>query len=205
MFPADRKTLAVPRYIDGNASTSSRSNVSRPLHVFVDWSNIYISFKSITDLKRPPDISALDLVLLRGREFTSKTLASSDLPSEFQAKLKDLRYKVYSVSRQLHSDNINSTAKLKEHGVDEILSQRVTEAVKNHQQGVIVLATGDGSMSSLNREVGFIASIETALTRGWIVELYSFYESLSSNYQHLQQQYPRRMFIFILDNVLGDL
>ena len=65
-----------------------------------------------------------------------------------------------------------------EQGVDEILHNKIYESIIDAESpSTIVLATGDGAEGEFS--VGFVATVERALNRGWKVELVSWKKNVS--------------------------
>lgn len=63
---------------------------------------------------------------------------------------------------------------------------------------VLVLVTGDGNKNS--DQTSFPMVVETALTRDWNVELWSWEQSLNPIYIDIQKHFPAQMTIKYLDS-----
>lgn len=200
LFPHDRKTLAVP-------FPSARA--TRGIDVLIDWSNIYVGLtrtiqREIKTTRRTKlDIKVLDLIITRGRPCISKTVAGSHttLLPEDSERARALAYHAYQFELQFDE----TLKKRVERGVDEVLCFRLTEIIRERTPGTIVLATGDGQQSFLNKEVSFFRTIDKALTDGWAVELYSFGEQLSQQWNILQSKFPKQFVCIYLDEFTGVL
>lgn len=221
LFPKDKATLLVPKAPPHCAPT---------VHIFVDLSNVYISFCSAlaahlryyraADASRHVhdlDLAALACVLQRGRSAAHRVVVGS-LPrspaspmhrvyERMFAQARALGYDVTVMSRVQESDDPASSAiaTYKEHGVDELLSFGILETLASAPtRGILVLATGDGQPSAHTNggSIGFFRAVERALAAGWAVELYSFGRALSSNWRRLAQASTALRIVYLDEFVL---
>ncbi|KAF2147433.1 uncharacterized protein K452DRAFT_314590 [Aplosporella prunicola CBS 121167] len=93
-----------------------------------------------------------------------------------------------------------------EQGVDEILHLKILESVVDAEEpSTIVLATGDAAQAEYSQ--GFMRMVERALKKGWKVELVSWKDGISSQYQkrEFRQKWGDRFRIIQLDDYVEDL
>lgn len=187
LFANDRNTLLVPYGCSNDDG----------IVVLVDWSNIFIGFNKNEQF----DMKILDLILTRGREWAKKVICGSDYDRNEIMLMQDaseLDYKIVMKERKEVVEN--GVSKMKEEGVDEYICKQINRQLKNRKdkKGIIVLATGDGQ-PAVNKKLGFINSATKALEHGWIVEVYSFGSSLSSNWKALRDKYRKTLCVIYLD------
>jgi len=100
-----------------------------------------------------------------------------------------------SHSAKLVSKSMNNLARVnafheggsrryKEQGVDEILHLKILQALNTKSNpapkgSMIVLATGDAKGGQFNQD-GFVGAVREAIKRGWMVELWSFSDGMST-------------------------
>lgn len=170
------------------------------IHIFVDMSNIHISF--IKTLKEkfnlPPNarfspnpyfnIEQFTLFLQRGRPVRSLHAGCSvhpdrSLPS-FIEKLRTHGYRVDVRERKRTQEpkfgNPSNGDRYVEDLVDETLQTRIGETVMKHheEKGTLVLVTGDAKPAPYSD--GFFEYARRALAMGWHVEVVSWKASCSS-------------------------
>ncbi|KAJ5086864.1 hypothetical protein NUU61_008171 [Penicillium alfredii] len=196
----------------GRAGVSPKSSVnSRPIHVFVDMSNIMVGFHDSVKVSRNIPIttrirrlhisySNFSLIMERGRPATKRVLVGSDrLPSideaetlGYEANILDRVHKLkHATPRPPKTRNGGlggpetvqaSGERWVEQGVDEILHLKILESLLDTDEpATIVLATGDAAAAEYSG--GFMRMVERALQRGWIVELVSFSQVTSYAYR----------------------
>ncbi|PHH56292.1 hypothetical protein CFIMG_007203RA00001 [Ceratocystis fimbriata CBS 114723] len=181
--------------------TSSIPSAARPLHVFVDMSNIiigcYDACKSEMGLpKNQPfptapsfNFSAFNKVLCRSRpvarcELAGSTSKPNHWPS-YAIDAKKAHYDVHilnrtvtDVSKSSHSSGSKVNLGGREQCVDELLHLKMAQSVLDEElPGVMVLATGDANAAQFSD--GFLMAVERALKRGWAVEVVSWSETMS--------------------------
>jgi hypothetical protein len=195
--------------------------VNNGVHVFLDMSNISISFqKSIKVLHKIPDdarftpipnlnLEFLTELLLRGREAKVLNVGCSVHPSRsppsFVQELRDLDYHVDLRERKALPEG--RKARYAEDLVDETLQTRMGESVMEYfdRRGTLVIATGDAKPAKYSD--GFFAYAERALKMGWNVEVVSWKASLSSTWvdPSWTEQWGSRFRVIELDGFLDDL
>lgn len=198
LFPQDRRTMAVP--------FPPRRGAKHGIDILIDWSNIYIGYKQNSQrLVRTAgrvefNMGVLDLIITRGRPCISKTVAGSGttLLAEDANNARYLGYTPYRFDLE-YDEKLHHKV---ERGVDEVLCFQLNEIVRARVPGTIILATGDGQRSGLNREVSFYTAVERALHDGWTVELYSFGAQLSYHWNVLKDQFGARFVYVYLDEFL---
>ncbi|KXH39700.1 hypothetical protein CNYM01_11588 [Colletotrichum nymphaeae SA-01] len=184
---------------------------ARGLYIYADGSNISVSF--FNDLKKRMGMSrdqrlstsafsfhAFRGILERGREVKEGVIVgsrnnkagnsrSSSSPSSVPLYLQEAEACDYTakVLQRVPADNSSSSAgsfAMKEQGVDETVQHHMRKAVLDNlgAPGVMILATGDGNLDG-DMEGGFPAAVQSALTNGWVVEVYHFAESAHSTWR----------------------
>lgn len=207
LFPLDRRTLSVPY--------PNQANKKGELKVLIDWSNTRIGFDQ---LKRDIDrryhktptpgllnLEVLDLILVRGRQWSDKVISGS--PSitdnaQFK-KARTLGYKTHIFER--NTVQYGQFTRQQEYGVDEILCYYINHFIRDLQPGTIALASGDGQPALHNPKSGFFISVKDALAHNWTIEIYSFGESLSKNWLYLKNLYPKNFCIIYLNEFVNYL
>ncbi|VVT45573.1 uncharacterized protein SAPINGB_P000797 [Magnusiomyces paraingens] len=212
IFPKDKSTLLVPKPKSAPSASNLHvfvdlSNVyiglCKTIETYLDYyyaaPDLAAAFAKKPSSKHihPLDMEALDKVLLRGRAAAQKVVVGST-PTSASNPMHAVYGKMFAHARKLHYDVTimsrvetypESSHHHKEHGVDELLSVRILQTVRQTQTpGTIVLATGDGQPPAFTNggaALGFLAAVEKALAEGWAVELYSFGASLSGNWRRL--------------------
>ncbi len=186
------------------------SNAHNELHVFLDMSNINISFHkalrtkySLADGARFTPLPRLNLqflsqVLVRGRHARCLSAGCSAAPGRTEPKyvqeLRELGYRVdlrerkrvddgsFSVPKRnlLTRDIPVATSRYAEDLVDETLQTRIAEAVMEYFQEPGTIVLATGDAKPAQYSDGFFIYIDRALRMGWNVELVSWHASLSN-------------------------
>ncbi|KAL5598515.1 hypothetical protein BROUX41_003548 [Berkeleyomyces rouxiae] len=183
------------------AWASSVPSANRPLHVFVDMSNIiigcYDACKAEMGMSRNQpfptqptfNFSAFNKVLCRGRKISRRDLAgSTSKPSHWPSYALDAKKAGYNVhilnrtvpdpSKTVSGSNPKVTLGGREQCVDELLHLKMAQSVLDEAEpGVMVLATGDANAAQFSD--GFLMAVERALKRGWAVEVVSWSGTMS--------------------------
>lgn len=212
--PVDKKIVIIEKLMNLYPNTSSgllrvRPPIQAPtdsnIHVFVDNSNILISFyehiKKIhgyhknTRVRRPGlSFHSLSLVLERGRNTAKRVLVGSSPVTREIIEARDMGYEtsiLERVEKELPVSNGASSGsetaashkgkRKVEQAVDEILHLKILESVLDYPPSTVVLASGDGAAGEYSE--GFFRMVERCLVRGWAVEIVSFEESLNGIYR----------------------
>ncbi|KAJ5934943.1 hypothetical protein N7466_004490 [Penicillium verhagenii] len=199
----------------GNSQSSIETVESRPVHVFVDMSNILVGFHNAVKFVRnipsgsrmrrlDISFSNLALILQRGRRVAKKVLLGSDqVPSVDEAR--KLGYEVNILSRVQKTKNSSSksgkapikgahsgrpgmagtTERWVEQGVDEILHLKMLESLVDEKSPSTVVLA-TGDAAEAEYSEGFMRMVERALQLGWNVELVSFSQVTSYAYKKLE-------------------
>lgn len=153
------------------------------MFVFWDCSNIFVPAQTVAAQREsfgnPRDIrihidNLLDLIRW-GRKIVRGVVVGS-IPPEH----RDLRSRLESTGLQMGMYE-RGRASGKEQGVDECLQVHMLRALADHEPGIVVLLTGDGS--GYQEGVGFHADLERMQKKGWGIELYSWEHSCSKQLQ----------------------
>ncbi|KAF7550084.1 hypothetical protein G7Z17_g5948 [Cylindrodendrum hubeiense] len=205
---------------------------SNGVHVFIDMSNISISFLkavrarySLPDAVRFTPLPSLNLsflheLLVRGRSTKVLNAGCSVRPDRAEPTyIQDLRALGYRVDlRQRRADSQGGQAPVETRGasghpryvedmVDETLQIRIGESVMKYfdEPGTLILATGDARPAKFSD--GFFTYAERALKMGWNVEVVSWKASLSGAWTNPAWAKPwgDRFRVIELDGFLDDL
>ncbi|KAF6812547.1 cell wall glucanase [Colletotrichum sojae] len=178
---------------------------SRGVHVFIDGSNIAISFYELLKQKLglAPHVplpacfmfSALQEVLERDRRIGKRYVLGSKKPfgraPKYSEDAEAGGYKAIILTRvpkeppyDSSSDSDGPTPPSKvlyqEQSVDEMLQMQMVNSIFESKPGVMVLVTGDGNDNKTGASKGFPMHVKWALQQGWVVEVYSFKGNSSS-------------------------
>lgn len=197
---------------------------SNGIHVFLDLSNIEISFQHTLKLRHDLsdsirfsaapvlNLEFLNEILTRGRPAHSLYVGCSMKPGDKEPRyvrdLNDLGYHVDLRKRKLDdSDPFEQRTRYVEDLVDETLQTRIGEAVMEYhtKQGTIVLATGDAKPAQYSD--GFFQYVNRALRMGWNVEVVSWKSSLSESWRNLNSSgtWGAKFRIIELDDFIDEL
>ncbi|CAJ0642572.1 4589_t:CDS:2 [Entrophospora sp. SA101] len=156
----------------------------KPIHVFVDNSNIYIGFQKnkmkmpFTNKKQMLSYPTLFTTIIeRGRNVARRELVAS-LP--LIQNLDEAKNSGYNVSELKRVDKGGKGGK-KEQCVDELLQLKIFDSLLYHTPGTLVLASGDGNDGEYFQG-GFHRCVTKALEMGWKVEIISWKNLLSQNF-----------------------
>lgn len=200
LFPSDRVTLLtldIPRPLAPQPTD---------IHVFIDNSNILISFYELikqirgqpkTARVRAPKFSFhnFSLILERGRPTVKKALVGSSPITPVMLEAEALGYENSILERVVKEravkyssssgSDTNSPLKTRmakvEQAVDEILHLKMMESIVDYEPSTLVLASGDAAAGEYSP--GFFKVVERALKKGWNVELVAFKKSLGFSYK----------------------
>ncbi|KAK7426307.1 hypothetical protein QQZ08_007208 [Neonectria magnoliae] len=207
---------------------------SNGVHVFIDMSNISISFLkairtrySLSESVRLTPLPAMNLsflheLLARGRDTKVLNAGCSMRPDRAEPvyiqDLRDLGYRVdlrhrkpgqYAQGGQnpVEIRGTSGPAHYVEDMVDETLQIRIGESVMQYfdKPGTLVLATGDARPAKFSD--GFFTYAERALKMGWNVEVVSWKASLSGSWTNRAWAEPwgDRFRVIELDAYIDDL
>ncbi|KAL6400361.1 hypothetical protein AUP68_16061 [Ilyonectria robusta] len=205
---------------------------SNGVHVFIDMSNISISFLkavrarySLPDAVRFTPLPSLNLsflheLLVRGRGTKVLNAGCSIRPNRAEPTyiqdLRDLGYRVDLRQRRVDSQGGQAPDETRgdsgnpryvEDMVDETLQIRIGESVMKYfdKPGTLILATGDARPAKFSD--GFFIYAERALKMGWNVEVVSWKASLSGAWTNPTWAKPwgDRFRVIELDGYLDDL
>lgn len=196
--------------IDGIVSKQYPSIADHGLHVFLDMSNIDISFHkalrtkyNLADSVRfspPPrlNLQFLSEVLIRARPVRCLSVGCSTAPGrpapKYVEELRELGYRVDLRERRRAGETGHTLPKRGSpvHGfssagsryvedlVDETLQTRIAEAVMEYFQQQGTIVLATGDAKPAQYSDGFFMYVDRALRMGWNVELVSWRASLSS-------------------------
>lgn len=216
--------LIIQHTNDRVTSISHPRITSNGIHVFLDLSNIEISFQHTLKLRHDLadtvrfsaapklNLEFLNEILTRGRPAHSLHVGCSMKPGDKEPRyvrdLNDLGYHVDLRKRKLDdSDPLDQRTRYVEDLVDETLQTRIGEAVMEYhtKQGTIVLATGDAKPAQYSD--GFFQYVNRALRMGWNVEVVSWKSSLSESWRNLNSsgKWGDKFRIIELDNFIDEL
>jgi len=226
----------IPYYATDSALANDLPDVTnRGIHVFLDMSNINISFQAslrekynLSESDRFYPLPQLNLdflteILIRGRKTQGLTAGCSVHPGKpdphFVSDLRTLTYRVDLRERKRttepkkgyysSSDEANRPPRVRyvEDLVDETLQTRIAESVMEHfsNPGTLVIATGDAKPAPFSD--GFWVYADRALKMGWNVEVVSWRSSLSGAWRDVEwkKQWGGRFRVIELDGFLDDL
>ncbi len=173
------------------------------LHVFVDNSNIFGGAQRVakhTEAYVPwPAIRLYVrnfITLIEGSQPVCTRVYAGSVPpgsEDLWRYARDMRYNT-DLLRKVEKDD----GRLAEQGVDELLHLKIANVLLDTDQPeVLVLATGDGSITTYG--TGFGLQAERALKRGWKVEVWSWREQLSGTFAKLGKRYPGQLRVHELD------
>ncbi|KAJ4164073.1 hypothetical protein LMH87_005760 [Akanthomyces muscarius] len=192
------------------------SNSLHGVHVFLDMSNIEISFQKalkkrygLADAARFSPLPRLNLhflteLLVRGRPSRGLHVGCSILPGRKEPRyvqdLRDLGYQVDVRERKRVENNghnvhqskssfvfaSKSVSRYVEDLVDETLQTRIAEAVMEHFQEQGTIVLATGDAKPAQYSDGFFRYVERALRMGWNVELVAWQGSLSSSWKDVE-------------------
>ncbi|KAJ6788916.1 hypothetical protein PWT90_00127 [Aphanocladium album] len=189
------------------------SNALHGIHVFLDMSNIEISFQkalkkryNVADEARFSPLPRLNLqslteVLVRGRSTQGLHVGCSILPGRKEPRyvqdLRNLDYQVDVRERKRIDSTMPNTPQGKlsagaaskfvsryvEDLVDETLQTRIAEAVMEYFQEQGTIVLATGDAKPAQYSDGFFRYVERALRMGWNVEIVAWHSSLSSSWK----------------------
>ena len=148
-------------------------------YIFIDISNVYIGFYNNVTRKYKicnpnMDYDALFKILEKEKNIKKKVLIGSKNTKKYK---KEKRQKNMFVGYEVHLlERIN-----KEHGVDELLHEKIMETLSSEKPGTIMIASGDGKVSETT-ENSFYKICILALEKKWKVIIVSWKNQLSKNY-----------------------
>ncbi|TQW09563.1 Cystathionine beta-synthase, core [Cordyceps javanica] len=197
------------RHLAGKFPVNSLHGV----HIFLDMSNIEISFQKalrkrygIADAARFSPLPRLNLqflteLLVRGRYSRGLHVGCSILPGRKEPRyvqtLRDLGYQVDVRERKRVEDGgldipqskpastvgRKSVSRYVEDLVDETLQTRMAEAVMEYFQEQGTIVLATGDAKPAQYSDGFFRFVERSLRMGWNVELVAWHGSLSSSWK----------------------
>ena len=157
---------------------------TKPIRIYVDNSNLFISAKSAWAAEHMPwltqedhrirfDIGKLADVLANGRKIASSYVYGSKPPDTVWKKMEKRGWICKIYKRSEYSG--------KEKQVDSSMNVDIATAARDGDKpsGTIVVVSGDSD---------FIPGIESALKRGWKVEVYGCKHSMSSDIDRLKKE-----------------
>ena len=203
---------------------STIQEASRPVHVIVDMSNIFIGFVENAKTRHklmgrynfiPFSFEVLTELLLRGRSYDKLAAAGSVKDAaarkpDYMTEAQELGYDMSILERIKKQDNDSPTAysgyaSFKEQAVDEVLHLKMCHSLLDSEPATLVLATGDANKAEFSD--GFLSNVKRALKNDWCVELYSWKSNISRAWKDLQreQKNPEKFRIIELDKYLDFL
>ncbi|KAJ5286630.1 hypothetical protein N7478_002316 [Penicillium angulare] len=217
VFLAIKLLQTFPEYAElsshlGNPQVYKLSVEPRPIHVFVDISNILVGLHNAVKLSRNiptttrirrlnMSFANFSLIMERRRQATKKVLVGSDrVPSideaeklGYEANILDRVHKSKHTPRpsKFHSKGHRfgkpemaeaSEERWVEQGVDEILHLKMLESLVDTDEPATIVLA-TGDAAEAEYSGGFLRMVERALQRGWNVELVSFSQLTSYAYK----------------------
>jgi len=171
-------------------------------HVFVDNSNIFGVAQRVAEGRaewehwRSIRLYYKNLFkLVEEDDVTTRELAGSVPPDNepLWQNARDLGYRTDLLIRVEGDDG-----RLVEQGVDELLHLKIANAILDHKPPhTLVIVSGDGRASKY--DTSFPGQAERALKWGWNVEVWSWHEGLTKQYDRLSKTYAGRVKIKTLD------
>jgi hypothetical protein len=157
-------------------------------HIFVDNSNIYGGAQRASEILEPNALKMSVRLyyrnffnLIEGPEVATRVLAGSVPPGNepLWQTARDLGYDTDLLKRVEQDDG-----SLTEQAVDEMLHLKMANAMLDFDSPqTLVIASGDGRES--NWQTSFPEQAQRALRIGWNVEVWSWSEQLTKNYDPL--------------------
>jgi len=190
------------------------------VYVYIDWSNFLIGCReTVRQLRGMGPLEKLGFwvnfdrvkyLIERRRPIRVRDLAGSRGDSQAANDqldyIKTTGYHVMDPQRRrtaASSDSEDTVGRKAEQCVDELLQLQILHALydtEEEDRGVLVLASGDGQDAEFSAG-GFLKMVQRALKAGWCVELYAFSCSISSAYLELEEQWPGRLTVHLLDDI----
>ena len=172
-------------------------------HVFVDNSNIFGGAQRAAGVLEPEAMWPAVRVYYRNLfqliegdgDAATRVLAGSVPPGndELWRHAQRLGYDT-DLLRRVDGDD----GRLVEQAVDEMLHLKIAIALLDHEPPqTLVIASGDGNEAPGG--TSFPGQAERALRRGWLVEVWSWEEQLTSRYRNLCHAYPGQVTVQALD------
>ncbi|KAI9885269.1 MAG: hypothetical protein M1823_002938 [Watsoniomyces obsoletus] len=198
-------------------------------NILIGFSNILKQARNIPETARLPggrprfDFTAFALILERKRDVAKRCMVGSDQHQPLIADAEACGYRVEMLQRVARvedepasphrrtnrrghavtgsgSETPSRRIRMVEQGVDEMLHLKMTESMLDTTRpSTMVVASGDAAPAQYSG--GFLQQVERALTRGWIVEVVSFSQAVSSHYQRpaFRQRWGDQFKLIILD------
>lgn len=175
------------------------------VHVFWDNSNIWIGLQELCRKEEnvPPaavrvSIKNLDDYVVHGRNTGAKMISGSYPPEceEYKRVAESLGYNAKFLQLVDHNGS------KREQGVDMSLQNKMGwQLLHGKNNEVMAVLTGDSHVD-IDSDTSFIGYIETALEKGWTVEVYAVKHTISEKvYAPLLQKYPDNLIIYYLDDI----
>lgn len=159
------------------------------LHIFVDVSNICHEKRvNVTSLLNAVvDGRSVEQICCVGS--TSSSLSSNKLENEVWKSWRNCGTPYGCQATTTVLKRIGG----KEQTVDDVLHagmlKEVCKSYGSSSRRTIVLLSGDGNNNN-ERLSNFPSIVESALSKDWLVEVWSWRQSTSGNYRRLQEHYP---------------
>jgi len=177
-----------------------------PIHVFFDNSNVWGGAQAVRKLRE----SHIPWVALRlyyrnlfalienGRKVSTAILGGSVPPScePLWQYARDNGYDTKLLRKVARDDG-----GVMEQGVDEVLHLMIANTATRYRadkEKILVVVTGDGKLSEFG--TSFPDQIKLALGLTWDVEIWSWSPVLSGAYSRLEQEFPGKIRLNVLDN-----
>lgn len=171
-------------------------------HVFIDNSNVFGVAQCVAEARdtwehwRSVRLYYKNLFkLVEGDDVATRGLAGSVPPDNepLWQTARDLGYTTDLLVRVEGDDG-----RLVEQGVDEMLHLKIANAILDHKAPqTLVVVSGDGRISKWG--TSFPKQAERALKWGWNVEVWSWSNGLTKQYDRLSTTYPGRVSVQTLD------
>ena len=172
-------------------------------HVFVDNSNIFGGAQRATATLEPSASWRSIRIyyrnffqLLEGNGSVATRVLAGSVPPDNDALWQYAKAEGYATDllRRVERDD----GRLGEQSVDETLHLKIANSLLDHvTPQTLVIASGDGSETETG--TSFPGQAERALRCGWLVEVWSWRDQLSSRYIGLAHNHPGRVSVQTLD------
>jgi hypothetical protein len=169
-------------FIDNSNVYGVAQRVAESRDVWEHWTSIRIHYKSLFEL-------------IEGQDVVTKCLAGS-VPPDNDVLWQTARGLGYTTDL-LHRVEADD-GRLIEQGVDEILHLKIANAILDYKPPqTLVIVSGDGRVSQCG--TSFPAQAERALKWKWDVEVWSWSDGLTKQYNRLCPLYAGRVTVNTLD------
>ncbi|KAK4161655.1 hypothetical protein QBC43DRAFT_337122 [Cladorrhinum sp. PSN259] len=193
----------------------------KPIHVFVDMSNILIGFwDTLKALRGVPDFRRIVTPALSFKNFDTlmrrdRTAAKRCVAGSYGARDQRRMQELMDAAGALGYDTMllqrvssnGDRRQGREQCVDELLHLKMLQALVDlsDRPATMILATGDAKSAEYSE--GFKSYVEKALQGGWNVELYAWEKSISKEWtdEEFTEIWGAQFKVFLLDRFVEEL